>query len=225
MDEENPIPYQHTPSFNMSTHSAPSSMASPSVAGSISPSLVSAPEDVYLTYTMSPNTTTTMTTATKGKTFLEMSAEVAEAAARFPMPTWGIIEDDSDTQPLVPWTSPMEIWVDTQVEVARDYYPTPPHSTPVHTPSHPLTPTLGWGDDTLGRTSEDPEVPFQQEKKTKQCYKCKAEDHLVAQCTQTRRGQKKIREEWLTQTQHWEDKVTQEKMAELQAVHDWYSQY
>ena len=125
----------------------------------------------------------------------------------------------------------MEIWVDTQVEVARDYYPTPPQSTPVHTPSRPLTPALGWGDDTLGRTpepsvqrteqKEDPEVPFQQEKKKKWCYKCKAEDHLVAQCTQTRRGQKKL----LAQTQHWEDEVTQEKMAELQAVHDWYSQY
>ena len=106
------------------------------------------------------------------------------------MPTWGTIEDDDDTQPLVPWTSPMEIWVDTQVEVARDYYPTPPQLTPVHTPSCPQTPVLGWGDDTLGRTPEDPEVPFQQEKKKKRCYKCKAEDHLVAQCTQTRQGKK-----------------------------------
>ena len=45
MDEENPIPHQHTLSSNMSTQSAPSSMASPSLAGSISPSLVSAPEN------------------------------------------------------------------------------------------------------------------------------------------------------------------------------------
>ena len=45
MDEENPIPYQHTLSSNMSTHSAPSAMASPSLAGSISPSLVSPPEN------------------------------------------------------------------------------------------------------------------------------------------------------------------------------------
>ena len=45
MDEENPIPYQHTLSSNMSAHSAPSSMASPSLAGSISPSMVSAPEN------------------------------------------------------------------------------------------------------------------------------------------------------------------------------------
>ena len=181
---------------------------------------------------MSSDTTMTIATPTS-KTSLEILAEVAEAAARFPMPTWGTLEDDKDTQPLIPWTSPMEIWVDTQVEVARDYYPTPPHSTPVQAPSRPQTPALGWGDETLGRTpepsvrrteqKEDPEVPFQQEKK-KQCYKCKAEDHLVAQCTQMRQGQKKTRE-WLAQTQHWEDGVTQEKMAELQAMHDWYSQY
>ena len=224
MDEENPIPYQHTLSSNRSIHSAPSAMASPSLASTISSSLLSAPE----------NTTTTMTTVTPtNKTSLEMLAEVTEAAARFPMPTWGTLEDDDD-QPLVPWTSPMEIWVDTQVEVARDYYPTPPHSTPVHSPSHPQTPALGWGDETLGRTpepsvqwteqKEDPEVPFQQEKK-KRCYKCKSEDHLVAQCIHTRRGQKKLREEWLASTQQWEDEVTQKKMAELQAVHDWYSKY
>ena len=45
MDEENPIPYQHTLSSNMSAHSAPSSVALPSLAGSISPSVVSAPEN------------------------------------------------------------------------------------------------------------------------------------------------------------------------------------
>ena len=45
MDEETPIPYHHTLSSNMSAHSAPSSMVSPSVAGSISPPVLSAPEN------------------------------------------------------------------------------------------------------------------------------------------------------------------------------------
>ena len=146
---------------------------SPSLSSQISSPV---PQNSHLTYTMSADTTMTTATPT-GKTSLEILAEVTEAAARFPMPTWGTLEDDDDTQPLIPWTSPMEIWVDTQVEVARDYYPTPPHSTPIHTPSCPQMPTLGWGDETLGRTpepsvqrteqKEDPEVPFQQEKKKK----------------------------------------------------------
>ena len=44
MDEESPIPFHNTPT-NMSAHSAPSSVALPSVAGSLSPSVVSAPEN------------------------------------------------------------------------------------------------------------------------------------------------------------------------------------
>ena len=54
MDKENPIPYQHTLSSNMSAHSAPSSMASPSLAGSISPSMVSAPENTLTSCSPTP---------------------------------------------------------------------------------------------------------------------------------------------------------------------------
>ena len=45
MDEEIPILTQHISSPPMSSHSAPSSVALPSLAGSISPSVLSAPEN------------------------------------------------------------------------------------------------------------------------------------------------------------------------------------
>ena len=54
MDEENPIPYQHTLSSNMSVHSAPSSMASPSLAGSLSPLVLSVPENTLTSHTPTP---------------------------------------------------------------------------------------------------------------------------------------------------------------------------
>ena len=54
MNEENPIPYQHTPTSNMSAHSAPSSVAAPSVAGSISLLVVSAPENTPTSHSPTP---------------------------------------------------------------------------------------------------------------------------------------------------------------------------
>ena len=54
MDEENPIPYQHTLSSNMSTHSAPSSVALPLLAGSISPLVVLAPENTPTSRSLTP---------------------------------------------------------------------------------------------------------------------------------------------------------------------------
>ena len=54
MDEENPIPYHHTLSSNMSAHSAPSSVASPSLAGSLSLSVLSVPENTPTSRTPTP---------------------------------------------------------------------------------------------------------------------------------------------------------------------------
>ena len=54
MDKEIPIPTHHSISSHMSSHSAPSSLGSPSLASAVSPSLLSAPENTPTSHSPTP---------------------------------------------------------------------------------------------------------------------------------------------------------------------------